>query len=57
MTVTGFEYLILSRIDFNDFFFLRFLLSFSLGWEDISNTNTVLDHIFKHRKESWKYDA
>ena len=37
MTVTVFRYLILISIDFT-ILFLRFLLSFSFDWEDISNT-------------------
>jgi len=46
MTVTVFGYLILISKDFT-ILILRFLLSFSFDWEDISNTQEVFDHISK----------
>ena len=46
MTVTVFGYLILISIDFYDFI-LRFLLSFSFDWEDISDTEDSVQPHFQ----------
>jgi len=57
MTATVFEYLILIRIDFNNFIFSVFSLVLVSIEKVYQTRKTVFDHISKHLEVRQKYSA